>query len=793
MTSAGDFESPEAVSRRHELVDGLERFLRTEAQVKKAQIEDIQSLTNEVLEVFTWSFDEEDDMGTWPYQLVNDEPRDKSLKYSFSTAAMIAFALGLANGRIQQSALAPTGGRSTGLEKDLGDRIDTRIGQALDLAIQKSRQVRSKSKREDPPPRYDALTESTTFGWDDPFTLMWLLDVLRGSKERRRRTFRNLLKTRAWERIDEVLADPSGSSDTPGKLGRVLQVKSDELVPHSFPLLRFLQLGDSLSREDSGVPLGRRPAAAKARDYLFQRIHLQLSESQIPEGGFDAGDLVFALEGWILTSAAEPELELVARAFDTLAAGHRRTAYWRPLRPFRATGTGLVLLPQSVEVANSLLRICSSPALARARYFSRHVGLFDLYARWLLARVFRGSREGEDRQFVGWESEHTYTLDRIHLWQTSQVLIFLLHYVTLLQQHIAQTSRELAGFVLPGGEPEVEKTRLEKWNEYRASEPLATASKGSEYRVYEQIDTHFVRPRTVAHQGEPAFSMVLYGPPGTGKSTIARKLAESLGFGMLRITPSDFIAFGGEAVEARAKAIFQMLDEQSDLVVLFDEIDQLLLDRDSGFYAKQSDLFKLLTPGMLTKLGDLADRSRVIFVVATNYYERIDRAIKRPGRIGGRYLVLPPDSRQRRRHLTKEQPELWSAISTKNRRKVVTDTVRYTYRELDDLAGDVKKRQASGTTADEAVVAALDAFRPIITIGGYWQRLGLKSTGSEVVEAKAETVERPYEELALLAYLELEAHDRLPEGLEWLPGALELARKGKVLRDPKIEEALWGS
>ena len=32
----------------------------------------------------------------------------------------------------------------------------------------------------------------------------------------------------------------------------------------------------------------------------------------------------------------------------------------------------------------------------------------------------------------------------------------------------------------------------------------------------------------------------------------------------------------------------------------------------------------MLTPGMPTKLADLADRRTVVFAIATNFYERID-------------------------------------------------------------------------------------------------------------------------------------------------------------------------
>jgi hypothetical protein len=100
-------------------------------------------------------------------------------------------------------------------------------------------------------------------------------------------------------------------------------------------------------------------------------------------------------------------------------------------------------------------------------------------------------------------------------------------------------------------------------------------------------------------------------------------------------------------VEARAKAIFQMLEAQSDCVILFDEIDAFLLDRDSEHYRNQDTLFKFLTPGMLTKINDLRKAKQSIFIIATNYANRIDPAIKRPGRIDKQYLLLPPDLKKR--------------------------------------------------------------------------------------------------------------------------------------------------
>jgi hypothetical protein len=78
-----------------------------------------------------------------------------------------------------------------------------------------------------------------------------------------------------------------------------------------------------------------------------------------------------------------------------------------------------------------------------------------------------------------------------------------------------------------------------------------------------------------------------------------------LGWELVILSPSDFIERGDQGVEARAKVIFNSLQEISEKVVLFDEIDRLLLDRDSPEYARQDDIFQFMTPSMLTKLRTL--------------------------------------------------------------------------------------------------------------------------------------------------------------------------------------------
>jgi SpoVK/Ycf46/Vps4 family AAA+-type ATPase len=69
-----------------------------------------------------------------------------------------------------------------------------------------------------------------------------------------------------------------------------------------------------------------------------------------------------------------------------------------------------------------------------------------------------------------------------------------------------------------------------------------------------------------------------------------------------------------------------------------------------------------MTPSMLTKLQQLHDRRRTIFIIATNFAENIDAAIKRSGRIDYQYLILPPDLLARtnllRQHVGKYASEI---------------------------------------------------------------------------------------------------------------------------------------
>jgi hypothetical protein len=479
-------------------------------------------------------------------------------------------------------------------------------------------------------------TTSATYGSNDPLTLYFVTALSSQT---------NTEKTDWEEHRKFVLGRLEALQDTAPRPENFIKyfdftkeaVKSDP-IQNAFVPLRLVQ-SMLLAGKGNAIPSG-------FREYFETTLHDQLSFSSIPDSRFDPAELAFCLEGLLISQRHVIDRALLDRVMEVLSAAQQKSAFWRPTKPFLATDRGMTLFPISVEVANSILRSCEmfDGRDTRNTVASANIDLFRRYWQWLNARkVTFETRLGDQQVSVlGWDSEHVNKVDVVHVWETSQILEFLIAYHRLLRAHIARTSLTLARFNV---RQPIKSS--DSWDEITEScEPVV--SLGEHYQVYKRIGESFVKPRQ-SGTGPKSFSMLLYGPPGTGKTTVAEKVADALSFPLITITVSDFLAGGGGNVEARAKAIFDVLMSQSNCVVLFDEIDAFLLDRDTDRYTKQETLFQFMTPGMLTKLNDLRKAERLIFIIATNYQNRIDSAIKRTGRIDYQYLLLPYDKCGRER------------------------------------------------------------------------------------------------------------------------------------------------
>lgn len=134
---------------------------------------------------------------------------------------------------------------------------------------------------------------------------------------------------------------------------------------------------------------------------------------------------------------------------------------------------------------------------------------------------------------------------------------------------------------------------------------------------------------------DPGKGILLYGPPGNGKSHLAEALAGEYGFHFFKVLSKDFAANTSKSQLENLDKIFsmtfrfsKMLDENKGVVLFFDEVDSL---------ASRQVLDPVVRGTLLNYLADpntLRDRnSKIIFMAATNYMEKLDEAMTRRGRI----------------------------------------------------------------------------------------------------------------------------------------------------------------
>lgn len=139
--------------------------------------------------------------------------------------------------------------------------------------------------------------------------------------------------------------------------------------------------------------------------------------------------------------------------------------------------------------------------------------------------------------------------------------------------------------------------------------------------------------------------ILLYGPPGCGKTFIVRKLAEELGYNFFEVKHSDLATPFIHGSVGNIGKVFETAKQNSPAIVFFDEISGLVPNRqnlnDSSSHKEEE------VNEFLIQLNDAADNN-ILVVGATNYIDRIDPAVLRPGRMDKKIHVPPPDSEARK-------------------------------------------------------------------------------------------------------------------------------------------------
>ncbi len=144
-------------------------------------------------------------------------------------------------------------------------------------------------------------------------------------------------------------------------------------------------------------------------------------------------------------------------------------------------------------------------------------------------------------------------------------------------------------------------------------------------------------------------SVVLFGETGTGKTTLAKLVAKHMNRPLLAYSVADLFARSdgalGGVVQA-TNAMFEMISTHS-CVFLLDELDALP-DR-STISSRGRDWWLPVLTNFMLRLDDAFSRGgsgrgeETIFIACTNYLDRIDSALLRPGRYEKAIEVRRPD------------------------------------------------------------------------------------------------------------------------------------------------------
>ena len=142
------------------------------------------------------------------------------------------------------------------------------------------------------------------------------------------------------------------------------------------------------------------------------------------------------------------------------------------------------------------------------------------------------------------------------------------------------------------------------------------------------------------YEATASYSAILFGPPGTAKTTVVAAIAKRLGWGFVTVDTSTFLRDGLTNVARRISDVFDQLMRLDKVVILFDEIEEFVLDRSISSLTMES---RLLTTAMLTKLADLRGQRKAAFFIATNRLSALDAAVTRPGRFDLQLFVGTPN------------------------------------------------------------------------------------------------------------------------------------------------------
>ena len=144
--------------------------------------------------------------------------------------------------------------------------------------------------------------------------------------------------------------------------------------------------------------------------------------------------------------------------------------------------------------------------------------------------------------------------------------------------------------------------------------------------------------------GKMPKGILLLGPPGTGKTLLARAVAGEAGVPFFAATGADFEEKYVGVGAKRVRELFEAARKRKPAIIFIDELDTV------GGKRSEWDIpqTRMSLNQILTELDGFHEAQGVIIIGATNFAEKLDPALLRPGRFDRHVTVSAPDIKGRK-------------------------------------------------------------------------------------------------------------------------------------------------
>ncbi|MBN3308428.1 mitochondrial chaperone BCS1 [Amia ocellicauda] len=161
--------------------------------------------------------------------------------------------------------------------------------------------------------------------------------------------------------------------------------------------------------------------------------------------------------------------------------------------------------------------------------------------------------------------------------------------------------------------------------------------KGLSERIVDDVKDFISNPKWYTDRGIPyRRGYLLYGPPGCGKSSFITALAGEMEYSICLLSLSD-----RSLSDDRLNHLLSAAPQQS--IILLEDVDAAFTSRDLAAEnpLTYQGMGRLTFSGLLNALDGVASSEARIVFMTTNYIDRLDPALIRPGRVDLKQYVGP--------------------------------------------------------------------------------------------------------------------------------------------------------